>query len=114
MKRSIIVLGTFLVFVWLGVLLAQTPGPPKTYTLQWNHDGANTDNYVILVDGVNTLTVPLTACTGTPKVCTSPLTMTTNVNHVVIVQAVNVFGAASSDPFSAAPPSSRPVGVVVR
>jgi hypothetical protein len=106
-----------LVFLTLSGLWAQTPGPPRTYTCYWTHDGTNADDrYRILVDGVVAVdTVPLSACSvaGTVRSCTSPLTMTTNVNHVVTVQAVNIFGEASAPPFAANPPKS-PAGVGVK
>lgn len=92
------------------------PGPPHTYTCVWDHDGVSTDHYEIWVDGAAAVAnIQASACmAGPPRVCSSPLTMTTNVSHVVLVKAVNAFGEASSDPFSASPPSSRPAAVVVR
>lgn len=110
----------FVVAVALGffaVVGAQTPGPPRTYTCYWTHDGTNADDsYRILVDGVAAVaTVPLSACTvaGAVRSCTSPLTMTTNVSHVVSVQALNIFGEASAPPFAADPPKP-PAGVGVK
>lgn len=99
----------------LGSVSAQ-PGPPRTYTCQWTHDSAGgaAETFQILVDGAVSATLPATACTGTPILaCASPLTMTTNVAHIVIVRAVNIFGEASADPFTAAPPS-KPAAVVIR
>lgn len=96
---------------------AAQPGPIHTYTCQWTHDGVNTDTYEILVDGVQATTMLNTVATcpaATPRVCTSPLPMTTNVAHTVIVQASNAFGSASSDPFAAAPPGSRPASVTIK
>lgn len=99
------------------VLRAQTPGPPRTYTCYWTHDGTNADDrYRILVDGVVAVdSVALSACAvaGTVRTCQSPLTMTTNVNHVVTVQALNIFGEASAPPFAANPPKP-PAGVGVK
>jgi hypothetical protein len=106
-----------LLLLTLWPLRAQTPGPPRTYTCYWTHDGTNADDsYRILVDGVATVqSVPLSACTvvNTTRTCTSPLTMTTNVNHVVTVQALNIFGEASAPPFAANPPKP-PAGVGVK
>lgn len=99
--------------LWTVGMRAQ-PGPVKTYTCQWTHDGAGTDGYVILVDGSSVATVATCAGVGAERTCTSPVAMTTNVAHVVTVRAENVFGSADSLPFSAAPPGSRPVGVVVK
>lgn len=118
MKKTLALV--FVVAVALGffaVVGAQTPGPPRTYTCYWTHDGANADDsYRILVDGVAAVaSVPLSACTvvNTTRSCTSPLTMTTNVSHVVTVQALNIFGEASAPPFAADPPKS-PAGVGVK
>ena len=84
-----------------------------TYTLQWNHDGVNTNSYSVQVD--TGTPVPLTyTCTGAgaTRACNSTVTMTTSVSHNVIVIAVGTFGSASSAPFTAAPPTS-PTGVIV-
>jgi len=116
-RRLIWSLVAGLILAFYVVTPAQTPGPPHTYTCYWTHDGTNADDsYRILVDSVATVaTVPLSACTvvNTTRSCTSPLTMTTNVSHVVTVQAVNIFGEATSPPFAADPPKS-PAGVGVR
>lgn len=99
----------------LGLVTAQ--GPPKTYTVQFTHDGANADRYDVLVDGTVAATIAndTSACqgTGATRLCAGPLTMTTGVTHVVTVRAVGLFGEAMSDPFSAAPPL-RPAGVVIK
>lgn len=120
LSRTVSIAAAFFVFAWLGFLTvghAQTPGPPRTYTCYWTHDGTNADDsYRILVDGVAVVqSVPLSACTvvNTTRTCTSPLTMTTNVNHVVTVMALNIFGEASAPPFAANPPKS-PAGVGVK
>jgi hypothetical protein len=116
--RRLIIGGTFLLSVALGLGLSVSaqPGPPRTYTCEWTQDliGRAPDSFQILVDGAVAATVPMTACTGTTTLtCSSPLTMTTNVAHTVIVKAINLFGEASSVPFSAAPPG-RPEAVVIR
>jgi hypothetical protein len=120
MRRNLTVLVFLLaVFVGFGLSLTAQPGPPRTYTATWTHDGtaAVADSFEIVLDGAVAVTVPNAdpACTGTvaARACTSPLTMTTNVPHTIYVRAVNLFGQAMSDPFSAAPPS-RPAGVVIR
>jgi hypothetical protein len=117
--RRVLVVSVFLLAVLLGFGLSLTaqPGPPKTYTCQWDHDGVGTDSYAIVVDGVVATTMLNSAAicpAATPRVCSSPLTMTTNVAHVVTVKALNAFGEATSDPFSAAPPGARPASVVIR
>lgn len=115
----VLVVGVFLLAVALsfGLSLHGQPGPPRTYTCLWTHDpaGGAAESFQILVDGAVAVTVnPATACSGTPVLaCTSPLTMTTQVSHTVIVQAVNLFGEANSVPFTAAPPG-RPAGVTIR
>lgn len=119
MRTRLIVGAVFILSIFLGFGLSSTaqPGPLKTYTCQWTHDGVGTDTYSILVDGAVATTMQNSAAVcpaATPRVCSSPLEMTTNVPHVVTVRAENLFGSASSDPFSAAPPGSRPAGVVIR
>jgi len=117
--RLTVVLVAVLVAVFTGVAfvpLDAQPGPPRTYTCQWTHDAAGgaADSFEIVVDGAIAATLPASACTGTPVLaCTSPLTMTTNVPHTVLVRAINIFGQADSGPFSAAPPG-RPAAVVVK
>lgn len=119
MSGRFVVVAVFLVSVAAGLALvpvAAQPGPARTYTVSWTHDPgpAAAEVFQVLVDGAVSVTVPVSACTGTPLLtCTSSLTMTTNVAHVVVVKAVNLFGDASSLPFSAAPPG-RPAGVVIR
>lgn len=82
---------------------AQTP---RTYTLSFQHDGVNTDSYVVTVDaGIVTVNVTCTG-EGAARTCAGPLTMTQNVNHTVVVKAVGPFGEASSVPFVAAPPAA--------
>lgn len=97
------------------LVVRSQPGPAHTYTLTWTHDGASTDTYTVFLDGALLLTVPNDAahCAGTPRTCSTPLTMTTGVSHTVVVRAVNIFGDAASDPFSASPPV-KPSGVVIR
>jgi hypothetical protein len=118
MKRLLLSAAVLLALASLIPVQARQPGPPKTYTCSWNHDGAQTDAYLVVVDSVVVVTVSndASACAGSgaARLCTSPLTMTTNVNHTVLVKATNAFGEASSDPFSASPPGSRPAGVVIR
>lgn len=117
MKTMLAVVALALMVVGLSVVPMAQPGPPRTYTCLWTHDpaGGAAESFEILVDGAVAVTVvPATACSGTPVLaCTSPLTMTTNVNHVVIVKAINIFGDAASVPFTAAPPA-RPAGVLIR
>jgi hypothetical protein len=118
LQRSAVVV-VFLAALLTGYALVPIeaqPGPPRTYTCQWTHDpaGGAADSFEVLVDGTVAATLAASACViGTPLRCESPLTMTTNVPHTVFVRAVNIFGQATSDPFSAAPPG-RPAGVVIR
>ena len=118
LQRSAVVV-VFLAALLTGYALVPIeaqPGPPRTYTCQWTHDAAGgaADSFEIVVDSAVAATVPASACTGTPVLaCTSPLTMTTNVPHTVLVRAINIFGQADSGPFSAAPPG-RPAAVVVK
>jgi hypothetical protein len=115
-KRLSVVL-VVAVILALGAFAVVRAQAPRTYTCLWNHDGVGTDTYQILVDGTVSVTVPndVAHCPAvTPRVCSSPLTMTTNVAHVVIIKAVNTFGEASSDPFAASPPANRPAAVIVR
>lgn len=117
LTRIVAVLALVTSLVWLFPLHAQ-PGPLRTYTCLWNHDGLNTDSYVVLVDGQPALTISNDAfrcpVAGPPRECRAELPMTTGVVHTVIVKAVNVFGEAPSDPFVTNPPTNRPVGVIIR
>jgi hypothetical protein len=112
-RNTLIVILVAVALLWIVPIMAQ-PGPVKTYTCTWSHDGAGTDGYVVLVDGVAVPTVATCAGAGAERTCTSPVAMTTNVPHLVTVRAENIFGSADSSPFSAAPPSTRPAAVVVR
>lgn len=116
MKRPVLFTLVALALLSLVPVQARQPGPPRTYTCSWSHDGVQTDTYTIWVDGAQSVSVPVTNCTGTAPAlsCSSPLTMTTNVAHTVIVKAENAFGWADSSPFISGPPGSRPVGVVIR
>lgn len=120
MKRLLLLVAVALALASLIPVQARQPGPPRTYTCSWTHDGTGgvAETFELVVDGTVAATVPNAdpGCTGivASRACQSPLTMTTNVAHTVYVRAVNVFGAATSDPFSASPPGSRPAGVVIR
>lgn len=104
-----------LAFGWTAALQAQAQ---KTYTFSWNHDGVGTDSYNVIVDGGTPLSVPMTACTGTvgdpARLCSAQLTLVVNVDHNVVIEAVNIFGVKASDPFSAAPPKGKPTGVTAK
>jgi hypothetical protein len=116
MKTLLAVFALVFIVAGLSVVPTAQPGPPRTYTCLWTHDpaGGVADEFQMWVDGALSVTVPPTACTGTPVLaCQSPLTMTTQVNHLVTVKAVNIFGEATSIPFTAAPPG-RPAGVTIR
>jgi hypothetical protein len=114
MKRAVVLIAARLMVAWLGVLIAQVPGPPKMYNAVWTHVGG-ADSFDILVDGVVVASAPSTACTGTAPnlACTYPFQMTTNVPHTLTVRAVNIFGDATSLPFTAAPPAA-PAAVGVK
>lgn len=95
---------------------AKQAGPPRTYTVTWTHDLVGVDAFTLWVDGTQVgQSVPTSACAGVAPTfnCASPLTMTTNVPHLVVVKAENLFGVAASDPFSAAPPAARPAAVKI-
>lgn len=118
MRNRLLVGVVFILSIFVGFGLSSTaqPGPPRTYTCQWTQDTgpAAVETFEVVVDGAVSVTLPATACTGSPVLaCSTPLTMTTNVPHVVVVRAVNLFGSAASVPFSAAPPGS-PASVVIR
>jgi hypothetical protein len=116
-RRAVLGVVLFAVTLVLAVTPLAQPGPVHTYTVLWDHDGVQTDSYSILVDGVvatTMLNTPAICPAATPRVCSSPLDMTTNVAHVVLIRAENAFGYGQSDPFSAAPPTVRPVNVKIR
>lgn len=73
--------------------------PTRTYTLQFNHDGVNTDTYDVSVDGVRTTIAPTCSGTGDTRLCTNPITLTLNTRHTVLVYAVGLFGEGVSLPF---------------
>lgn len=85
----------------------------QTFTLQWNHDGAYTTGYSVIVDATAPVTLTYT-CTGTgaSRVCSSTVTLTLNVSHTVTVRATGLMGSADSDPLPLAPPSKPGVVVV--
>ena len=85
-----------LAILLLGSISAQAQST-NSYTLQFNHDGVDTDGYIATVDGVRVPITPTCTGTGAARVCTSPLTLTTSVTHTVNVIAFNVFGEATSD-----------------
>jgi len=98
--RKFILMLVMLLFA--GVASAQTT---RVYTLQFNHDGVNTESYEVVVDGTRTAITPV--CTGVAdaRVCTSPLPLTYGVEHSVNVVAVGLFGEASGPiPFVCTPP----------
>ena len=109
---SVVFLACVLAGYSLGVGEAQPT--TKTFTCEWTHDGLLTDGYRVLVDGVSAPVTPVCTGTGAARLCTTPLTMTLNVPHVVRVEAYNLFGSATSLPFSAAPPATVPAAVVVK
>lgn len=78
----------------------------KTYSLEFNHDGLNTDGYEVSVDGVRTIIAPTCTGSGDTRLCTSPLTLVINTNHSVSVFAVGTFGEAGSIPFVCAVPKT--------
>ena len=106
LKTILLALVVVAVLGWWSTSFAQTP---YTYTCSWTQDGVNVESYTILVDGTAVVTgITASACTGTgaARTCTSPLTMTQNVSHTVIIRALGEFGQADSGPFSAAPPTA--------
>ena len=114
--RSKLLWTVFLFSLLVGYSFGGVTAQPvtRTFTCEWTHDGVGTDGYRVLVDGAS---VPVTVvCTGTgaTRLCTTPLPLTLNLPHVLRVEAYNLFGAATSLPFTAAPPASVPASLVVR
>ncbi len=104
---------------FLAALLYAVPAQAqqtRVYTLYWTHDGANTESYAQVVDGVRTTICTVSACTctgsGAARQCSAPITLTFGVEHSVSVVAVGLFGEAESVPFPARPPGTA-VGVSV-
>jgi hypothetical protein len=92
-------------------LLAQNQ---HTYTFSFYHDGINTDSYTIIVDGTAVPTTVTCTGTGATRLCSTPLTLTMDVAHTIIYQAVNIMGVkAALSPFTAAPPSTPPSGATL-
>lgn len=112
--RTLLLAGLVVVCLASVTLARQTT---HTYTVSWTQDASSgvPDGYAFTVDGVRTVVSPAPVCTAAPVMaCTAPLTMTTNIAHVVIVSAFNAFGEAASAPFSASPPNRPGVVVIVR
>jgi hypothetical protein len=103
-------LGLLLVLVLLAPLVValdaqtQVPSPvPASTRIAFDHDGVNTDRYVLTVDGVDKDLGKLAPVAGTTY--ETPFPSTTPGAHVLTVCAVNVAGRACSSPF--------PISVVV-
>ena len=100
-----------LAFGWTAAVQARAD---KLVTFSFYHDGVLTDSYVVTVDGA---VVPVTVtCTGTgdARLCATPITLTTGVQHTIVVQAVNILGTNDSLPFPAGPPRGKPVVVGIK
>lgn len=93
MKKLLLVL---LVLGCASVVSAQNT---RVFTLQFNHDGLNTDTYFVEIDGTRTIITPACTGTGDTRLCTSPVTLVLNIVHNVKVVASGTFGEASSVPF---------------
>ena len=50
MKRPVLFTLVALALLSLVPVQARQPGPPRTYTCSWSHDGVQTDTYTIWVD----------------------------------------------------------------
>lgn len=113
-KRTVVLavaVAFLLGFGWTAMVQARAD---KVVTLSFYHDGLYTDGYVVTVDGI---TVPFTAtCVGTgdTRLCSGSITLTTGVQHSIVVQATNVLGTNDSAPFPAGPPRGKPVVVGVK
>ena len=111
---------TVYTFVFLGVLsitgsaLAQTtqvPSPtPATVKLAFDHDGANTDNYVLVIDGTAQSLGKLVPVAGQNYEVPFPALIPGQ--HTLLLCAENIAGRSCSTPFQVqmvvqpTPPSS--------
>ena len=96
-------------FGWTAAIQAQAQ---KTFVFFWTHDGVQTDSYLVTIDAGTPIMVPTTACTGVmpTRICTVEAPLTMNMQHTVLVQAVNIYGVVDADPFRPGPPN-KPTGV---
>lgn len=73
---------------------------PATYQLCWDHDGVNTDGFLVAVDGVRVADVRPSRNAASPFYCVAVPTMTPGA-HSLTVTAYNVTGRAlESDPLA--------------
>jgi hypothetical protein len=76
----------------------QVPSPvPASTRIAFDHDGQNTDKYLLTVDGVDKDLGKLTPVNGTTY--ETPFPATTPGAHVLTVCAANIAGRSCSAPF---------------
>jgi hypothetical protein len=72
------------------------PRPVRPFSVAFDHDGANTVEYRVYLDGVKVLTLPVSALVN-GSVTSSPITVTTAAAHSLTVSAFNA-GAVGGPP----------------
>lgn len=85
---------------------------PFTASFQWNPNpaGDNVTSYQVVVDGAAPVTIPLTACAGTPVICSTPVTLNALGAHTASVAAVNL--TMSGDPGVVGSPQVGPASTL--
>lgn len=76
-----------------------SPTPPST-RIYWDHDGINTDRYVLIVDGGTP--VDLGRPTPTGQTYATPFPALTPGTHTLVICAENVAGRSCAAPLSVA------------
>lgn len=125
MRRSVIAILAMLAFAFIVsvcsklpvgsnpfsiVLNAQTVPHQATFLWNPNPAGDNVTDYQVVLDGGAPQTVLPSACTGTPVVCSVPVTLTTFGAHTASVAARNL--SMSGDPGVTGTPQSSPASVL--
>lgn len=109
---------TFLLWLTLvqpGPVLVPHPVPP-TWQLCWDHDGVNTEGFLIAVDGVRIADVRPVRAAQSPSYCV-PVPSMTPGPHALTVTAYNLTGRApESDALSVLLISvpTRATGLLIR
>jgi hypothetical protein len=105
MRVALITLAAWLALAASAAAQAQVPSPiPATTRIAFDHDGQNTDRYLLVVDGTAGDLGKLTPASGTTYEIAFPAL--TPGAHTLAVCAENIAGRACSPPF--------PVSVIVQ
>lgn len=102
---GLLVIAATLILPGLAQAQTQVPSPiPPTTKLAWDHDGINTDRYLIIVDN-NSPIIDVGKPTPVGQTYETAFPPLTPGQHTLVVCAENIAGRGCSQPF--------PVSVVV-